>query len=571
MSKTYHQIAIEYQDAIVDGTIPACDELVNQCKKNRSQLEQSESDSEYPFYYCEKTVNAVCKWFPAALCHSIGGHVGEPFSLTPWQVWTVSQMFGWKKRADHSRRFNKTYITLARKQGKSTFASALALFMAGFDINPETNTPESVAQILLAAVKMDQAKKVIYAESVRMRQSSPAIKQMSIVKNNQITFNHNSGAIFCVASDKPLDGMNPSGIFLDEIHAFSNTDNQRQFVDTMKTGSGARVQPMLVFTTTAGSDKSHLWISEHGYACDVANGILVDDSYLPIIYQIDCDKHDPLDEDKWIMSNPNLGVTVDIEYLREQALPATRDTASLRRFQRYHANFVTQSTNSAFNMEQWDECAGELSDWSKADAVCMGLDLGGRDDLAAYAACARFPIAGQEDEDGNQIYRYEFRTWQCISASTERNLDEHPFDSFIENGYLTVVNHPVSWCEAGIENQGYELGAQEVAADPYNASRTIEHLEGVGMTVVTFTQGYSHFNEPILDLMEAIRDGRVTHDGNPLLRWCVGNAMTVVDRHDRVMFDKGSSDDKIDPVIAMTQSFARCSKAVSYSGGWDVI
>ena len=567
------EVARKYERDIIDGKIPACDELIGQCNRNQRDLASSldDEDSSFGYYFCERTANAVCNFMPAALCHSIGAYQGQPFELTPWQVWLTCQLFGWKKKSNDARRFNKCYLTIARKNGKSTFASALALFMAGFDINPETNSPESISQVILAAVKMDQAKKVIYAEACRMQRSSPAIKKMSEIKNNQLTFSHNSGAIFCVASDKPMDGLNPSAIFLDEIHAFSNTQNQTEFVDTMKTGSGSRVQPLLMFTTTAGSDKSHLWLQEHGYASDVANGIIEDDSYLPIIYQIDCEKHDPLDESKWVMANPNLDITFSAEKLREQALPASRDSVALRRFQRYHANYLVSSTNSAFDMDAWDECAGELSDWSKADVICMGADMGGRDDLSAYAAVARFPHGSEQDEEGNQIWRYEARTFQCISDNTERDLDEQPFRQFIESGSLTVVRHPVAWVENGIEQFGYDNGAAEVAIDPFNASRSIEHLEGQGMTVVTFTQGYSHFCEPILDLMEAIRDRRFKHDGNPLLRWCAGNAMTVVDRHDRVMFDKGSSSDKIDPIVALTQAFARCSKAQSYQGGWDVL
>ncbi len=561
------ETAWEYEEQIINGDIKACDALIAQCKRNKKDRKRKKFD----FEFNEKIANAVCDFFPAFLKHSIGRHQGQPFELLPFQKWILCQLFGWQKKDGSGRRFNKTCITVARKNGKSTFVAGLAMFMAGFDLNPVTKQPESVAQILLAATKLEQSRKVIFAECSRMRQQSPMIKNACDLKNNQITFNHNGGHIMCVASDKPLDGFNSSMTVIDELHSFSNTDSQRQFVDTLKTGSGARSQPIAFYITTAGSDKSLLWKEQHGYAKDVAKGTVKDDSFLPVVYEIEVDKGlDPLCEDNWIMSNPGLGETVSFEYLREQALPATRDRQSLRRFQRYHANFLVSSTESAFDIDEWDACEGELSDWSTADACCFGLDLGGRDDLAAYAAVARFPV-NDEDDEGRPVYRYEIQTWQCIVKDTQRDLNEEPFSSFIEDGWLEVVSHPVKHIEEGVEHHMLEYKAEEIACDPYNASRSIERFDELGMNVITFSQSATHFHEPISELLAAIRDGRVTHEGDPLLRWCVRNAVTESDRFERLRFNKKESDDKIDPVIAMTMAFHRCSLAFSDHGGWDFI
>lgn len=559
----------EYVSSVLTGEIVACKTIIAACKRHRKDLAR-QGDPDFPYFFDEEHARNVCNFFPTCVKHSIGKDAGKPFVLQPWQCFAVGSVFGWKHCGTKLRRFSKAYISVGRKNGKSTIAAAICLYAAGFDYNPVTDGFESVAQVVLAASKKEQADRVTMAECLRMREQSKLLKDMSSAKNKQITFQHNSGHIITVGSDRAFDGLNGSLIQIDELHAFRSNGSQKEFLDTMRTGSGARAQPLFLVTTTAGSTSSEIWKSEWSYATGVVTGEYDDDSYFTLSYELD-EEDDPLDPDNWIKANPCLGVTLTKEFLEDQAKPAAADNLALNRFTRYHGNRLVSNLDTAFNLDQWDACEGNLSDWSQADAVGCGIDLGARDDLASMSLVARFPTEEYvEDADGNEnpVYRYEVRSYSYLAMDSVRDISVKPFCDFVENQLLIRSRFPLSELERDCVRYCREFGCYQVAFDPYNAQQAGERISQEGIEAVTMAQSTRHFNEPIGELRAAISDGRLRHDGNKLLRWAVSNAVIVTDRQDRVMYAKNECEEKIDPVVAMTMAFARAVAMPSRSEGY---
>ena len=559
----------QYIDDVLEGRIRACNSVVGSCRRHRKNIREECSD-DFPYYFDRDHAEAVCLFYPTFIKHSVGRDVGKPFYLQPWQAFAVASIFGWKRKSDNCRRFTKAYISVGRKNGKSTLAAALCVFGAGFDKNPITDTFESVAQVVLAASKKEQADRVTMAECIRMRAKSKYISSMCDYKNRQITYAHNGGHIITVGSDKAFDGLNPSIVQIDELHAFRSTGNQMEFINTMKTGSGARSQPLFIVTTTAGSTSSEVWKAEWAYATGVATGDFIDESYFSLSYELDEDD-DPLDKENWIKANPCLGITLTDEYLEDQAKPARTDKVALNRFTRYHGNRLVSNLDAAFDIDQFDLCAGELSDWADADAIGAGIDLGSRDDLAAFALVARFDTGEEaEDDHGDPIvvYRYEARVWTYLAHDTVRDTSARPFCEFIEEGLIRQTKYPLSDLERDVVEQCAEYGCYDVAFDPYQAQATGERLESEGLSAATMAQTTRYFNEPITELRQLIADGRFTHDGGRLLRWCMQNAVLISDRNDRVMYAKAECSEKIDPVVAMTMALSRAMTAPPRSNGF---
>jgi len=559
----------EYVSSVLAGEIVACKTIIAACKRHRKDLAR-QGDPDFPYFFDEEHARNVCNFFPTCVKHSIGKDAGKPFVLQPWQCFAVGSVFGWKHCETKLRRFSKAYISVGRKNGKSSMAAAICLYAAGFDYNPVTDGFESVAQVVLAASKKEQADRVTMAECLRMREQSKLLKDMSSAKNKQITFQHNSGHIITVGSDRAFDGLNGSLIQIDELHAFRSNGSQKEFLDTMRTGSGARAQPLFIVTTTAGSTSSEIWKSEWSYATGVATGEYNDDSYFTLSYELD-EEDDPLDPENWIKANPCLGVTLTKEFLEDQAKPAAADNLALNRFTRYHGNRLVSNLDTAFNLDQWDACEGNLSDWSQADAVGCGIDLGARDDLASLSLVARFPTDEYvEDADGNEnpVYRYEVRSYSYLAMDSVRDISVKPFCDFVENQLLIRSRFPLSELERDCVRYCREFGCYQVAFDPYNAQQAGERISQEGIEAVTMAQSTRHFNEPIGELRAAISDGRLRHDGNKLLRWAVSNAVIVTDRQDRMMYAKNECEEKIDPVVAMTMAFARAVAMPSRSEGY---
>ena len=551
---------------VLSGDQVACKSVRQAVERQVRDLTSSEN-KDFPYYYDEKTAAAICDYFPAALRHSIGRHAGMRFELEPWQKFCISSIFGWKRRDNHCRRFRRVYWSMGRKNGKSSIAAGIAMLMASIDINPYTNDAEARAQVILAATKKEQAEKVVMAECIRMREQSPLIKEGSIYQNKIIRFGHNGGNISCVGSDRPFDGLSPVLCVLDETHSWRKV--HQPFFSTMQTGSGSRAQPIILTVTTAGDDRSAIWLEQVGYAKQVLEQSVDDDSLFVACYEMD-EKDDPLDPDLWIKANPNLGVSVSAEFLEQQAKQAASSVTAMNRFKRYHANVLVSSSEHIFDIEQFSKCSGELSDWREADAVSFGVDLGGRDDLCAVAAIARFSTS-QNEADGTPVYRYESKTQAYISTNTRRDLRDKPFCDFIDDGRIVITPSPIADLQADLMKDYWELAGVDVAIDPYQAQQFGEQCSQQGLTIASMAQTTAHFHSPISIFRQACADGNFRHDDDVLLKWCLSNAVAVRDRSDRYMLDKASSSQKIDPLVAMLMALARATVApVRGKGDWYV-
>lgn len=537
----------DYVDGVLSGQITVSKAVRGAVERHQRDLEK-QSTPEFPYYFDSKLAAKICRFFPSMIKLTVGKWAGLPMVLEPWQVFCYSSLFGWIRDADGSRRFRKAYRSVARKNTKSTMAAAEAILLAGYDTNPNIGKPEPFAQVVLSATKRDQVEKVVFAEILRIRDRSQKIASKSRHVKREVKFAHNDGEIVTTGSDKPYDGLNPHGVVMDELHAWR--EFHRDFYNTMVTGSGSRDQPLISIITTAGDDRSHLWKEVYDYAKAVALGQIIDESYFSFIAELDEDD-DPFDEANWIKSNPNIGVSVSWDYLRQQATESQATSIGRNRFTRYHGNRLVTSTEKAFDMDCWDACQGELDNWDYADCVCGGFDLGGYDDLSAHAEVARFLVSNQE----KPVYRYEARVTAFISDKTQRDLTKQPFFGWIHDGLLEKTGQPNSDLKADFIETCLRFGIRKAAFDPFNARSLAEEISKEGILCATMAQNCANFNEPIHDLMAAIREGRFKHDGNPLLRWCVSNAVLIRDRQDRWMYDKRDSNDKIDPVVAMTMAF----------------
>jgi phage terminase large subunit-like protein len=557
-----HKAIDKYVKDVLGGRIVACQATIAAVNRYVSDLERQNSD-EFPYYFSLDVATACCDFFPSLLRHSIGKNAGKPFELEPWQMFGIWNIFGWKRSADRTRRFRRFFWTMARKNGKSTLGAGIAILGAMADINPFNNRPEDVAEVVLCATKKEQVEKVMYAEIERMRLQSEHVKAMSTPINRQITFTHNKGYIRCIGSDKPFDGLNPHMVLMDEKHAWR--EHHRKFYDTMVTGSGNRSQPIIGDFTTAGDDTSLLWQEDINYARGVVMGDFVDETYFAYIFELD-EQDNPLDESLWPKANPNLGVSIELEYLREQAAKASTSAVDLNRFTRYHGNRKVSSFSRFILPADWDELASDLSAWRDADAITAGIDLGGRDDLASFGVVARFPI--DEDEDGNTIWRYEGFTRSFIVDETHRDLSKQPWAGWIAIGELVVSRYVVAALRDEFLAMADEQGIRAVAYDPYNAAQLGDELSQAGLEVLKMPQNHFQFHEPMQELTAAIREKRFTPDKTDnILRWCALNMMTTTNAQGKMMPDKRNSSEKIDAAVALLMALRLAMLAPSRPTG----
>lgn len=550
-------VVAKYIAGVLDGSIVVGRLVRLAVERHVADLKNA---GERGYYFDEQIAEAAIRFFPAVCQHSIGEWASKPFVLEPWQQFIVWCLMGWRRTSDNMRRFRKAFLSMARKNGKSTFCAALLLLLLVFDFPREPG-----GQIYVAATKEEQAR-IVFDEAKRMVETSPALRSRLTVYLKRLVY-ESAGAFACpIGSDsKVADGYNPSAVFRDELHAWAA--QHRGLHEKLGTGGASRRQPLEVTITTAGDEQSEIWAEELEHATktvEVATtGQVVSDSLFSFIACLD-PEDDPLDEACWPKANPNLDVSVKREYLRDQANEARQKPTALSAFIRYHGNRRVTSTVRAIPAELWAGNAGTLSDWSKATAVCGGIDLGWRDDFACVAAVARF----DDQSPSGTIDRYEARLWTYCCRDSKRPLWQEPFSHWQRAGLLTVTEGnttDIATLRRDVVDISAKHGCRTWAIDPNNARQLGQELQDEhGLAVFEFVQSCRTYNEPTRKLLDLLASGggtRFRHDGNAVLAWMAGNLSTYENARKEMMPSKRASTEKIDGVVATIMALERAMMA----------
>lgn len=583
---THKEIVTEYINGVLSGAIVAGRLVKLAVRRHVADLEKA---GKRGFYFDEAIAEEACSFFPNVLRHSVGEWDEQPFVLSPWQVFIVWCLFGWRRMSDGMRRFRKALIEIARKNGKSTFAAGLVLLVLFFD-----NPIEPGAEAYVAATKEDQAK-IVHREATRMVKKSPSLDRMAIITKNNIAVPRTNSFFRPIGSDSDkTDGLNPAIVVKDELHAW--LEYHRGLYEKLGTGGASRRQPLDVTITTAGDDDSRLWQEEEDYAVavleSVVTGQIVSDTYFAFIAKIDdartceaCDGQgcgecqegilaadEPLDEKVWMKANPNLGTSVKLDYLREQANEARNKPSALNAFIRYHANRRCSSNERAIKMDFWKRCGGPLSDeWSGSESY-GGFDLGRKSDLASLAIACKF--ADGEDSEGKERFRTELRQWSFTHEQVDLPLHQEPWATFIRTERLfvnsgNVIDLPGAFKDKLLEVTK-EFNVVQWAYDPNNAAYlAIELTNEYGMECYEFRQSHGMYNETMEEFLNSVKTARVRHGDDLLLTFAAQNLVINKNSKNEWMPKKDSSTGKIDPIVAAIMAFGGAMKADVTSGYWD--
>lgn len=543
-----------YIDGVIDGSIVVGKHVRNAVERHLKDLERVKLGG-FPYHFDRQAAERAIEAFPLLFRHTIGAYADSPFELSPWQSFIVGSVFGWRCD-DGTRRFRRVYVSIGRKNGKSTLAAGLAILLGAFD-------GEQQSQVYIGATKVDQAK-VIFNEATRMIKRSPYLNKVAEIRVSQINFDKSNSYIRPLGSDRAFDGLNPHGILFDELHAWKEL--HRPFYDTLTTGSASRKQPLRFTITTAGDNKSTIWKEENDYAIQVAAGHVEEESYFVYVACLDS-KEELFDESSWFKSLPNLGVSVSIDYIREQAREAKASPQARNRFARYFGNIEVTSAEQAIDPAEWDACqVDELTDWNAADVVTAGIDAGGLNDLGAIAYIARFPDGLQED--GKPSYRYELRSKYFMDSETKRDLTQQPWGAWIYTGKLQTTQSIFHDMRDTLAYDLAQFQGRLIGFDPFNMRQMSEELQAQGMEPYAIQQNRYHMHEPLTLFLDLIRKRKITHDGSqPIFRWALGNLVINADANERWMPDRKQSSDKIDPVVAAIMALRLASLAPARARG----
>lgn len=505
-------------------------------------------------YFDENEAMFAIEFIETCCTFSQGEKAGEEFKLEDWQKAIVGNLFGWR-RADGTRRYRKMLLFLGRANGKSELAAAIICFVLFMD-------QEAGAQLYSAAAKRDQAR-FVFDPVKKMVLACPAMSSRATVFKRSIVVDDRSYSTISREATTEHGGSTHLAV-VDELHA----QPDQELLDVIETSMIKRREPLLIMTTTSDYERESICNNEHDYAKRVAansldSGVGINDmAYLPVIYEatLEDDWESP---EVWQKANPNIGVSIAEEKLRQLARKAKEMPTFLNTFLRLHLNVRTAQETLLIPMDQWDTCGGSLDlEPLKGQQCWGGLDLSTVKDLSALSWVFR----------GDGDYTAIMRFFCPRDEAMKRDKAGVPYMTWARQGLITLTDgNSIDYrtIRKQINDDAEIYKVQEIGFDPYNASHLVTELgEEDGFTMVEVRQGMLSMSPPTKELLRLLQQGNFRHGGNAVLRWNAANVSGKMDASENVRPDKQTSNEKIDGVVAAIVGLSRAMVAGEKPGAW---
>lgn len=521
-----------YIEGVKSGKIPACLHTINAVKRFENDLQRTDLE------FREDAVNHVL-WFFSALKHFEGKHAGIPFELEPWQVFIVANIYGFYWKGTNQRRFQTAYIEVARKNGKTAFASGLAQYHLIAD-------GEDAAQVLIAANSKEQAH-ICYNMTSKFCKGLDPMGAYLRRYRADILFDKTNSMLKVLASDSDkLDGFNCSFGIVDEYHSAPDTKVR----DVIRSSMAMRLNPLLLTITTAGFDKTKPCYELRTVCTEVIGGMKEDDSLFSIIYSLD-EGDDWTDEANWIKANPNIGITVNASFIKKQVIQAKNNPSDEVGIKTKNLNIWCDTAHVWIPDDYIIKATQKLEFEDFKDEECyIGVDLAATQDFTAVS------YEFYKDNKKYFINRYYLPAESLMTAA-----NKEVYKDWQRRGYLTITPGNVTdynYITRDIIDVTKICCVYKIYYDKYNANQWAINCEEIGLPLEPYSQSIGNFNGPTKELERSILSGLVVIDDNPITRYCFRNVELRVDYNGNVKPNKGIAAKKIDGVIAMIQADAAC-------------
>ncbi len=490
---------------------------------------------------------------------------GIPFKLGVWQDITVRLLVGWMTPVEildplthepttiHIRLFRKLMLWIPRKNGKSEFLAALALLFFVLDGVPQGEgyvfaRKESQARIVFSRMAS------MIAANDEFKSEVIAFSKSFYVKKHTARFEVLSG------SEEGLHGKSPTVIVGDEMHEWRSL----VIVDTLRQGTGGRLQPIELYASTAGRKSNGNSVGEQLYdeSRQILDGRKVDPTTLVVIFAAN-DNDDPGDPATWRKANPSLGLSPTEHFLKQEYAKAQGNPRALAHFKCYHLGIWADEVVRWLPLKKWNACADSPDGWLQYPAALKGrrgflaFDVSATTDITALVVV--FPPT-----DDDPKWRVLCRFWIPADRVEDRVAEGAPIDRFLELGALETTEGDYvdqNVVGAAILEACRDFDIELIGFDSWNAAKLVTDLQADGKILdgvagldpalfVEMRQGIRTLGEPSKMLERLVFAGEFDHGGHPVLKWMAGHVVVHFDRNLNFAPAKDRSREKIDGIVA---------------------
>lgn len=518
----------QYYEKISSGKINACSRI----KQVYTLLvDKIRNPKKYePWIFDEERGNEVIE-FIETFCKQSQGQLGSNLKLLLFQKAKHAAVFGFIHKDTKMRQYLEVLDIRGRKNGKTTELAADELYML---VGDDEGSPE----VYNIATKLEQSRKG-FNECIKMVQQSPELSKYLKKRKSDIYCAFNYGTLQALASNSNgLDGLNSHMVTIDELAAIKNRD----IYDLMKQSMSSRRQPLLNCITTNGFIRNSIFDAQYDYACNVLDGKIKDDRFLPFIYELD-DKDEWDKEECWIKANPALYSIKSVEFLRNcvnkaKSDPAFKATVMVKDF--------NMKENSSSTWLRWDEVNNEIT----FDVKSMGFNYGiGCFDLAETTDLASAKIICMRQNDSNiyTISMYWIPETKLNMLEDNKEDDQVPYKLWERQGLLRVCQgnkvkkkEMLEWFKE-IRNE-LDIYIPWIGYDPWHVDDSLldSYQNEFGIdAMIEVRQGVHTLSSPMKELRADLAANKIIYNNNPIDKWCLSNMVVKTDVNANIQPVKG--------------------------------
>ncbi|WP_270251391.1 terminase large subunit [Staphylococcus warneri] len=550
----YKDDAYKYCVMVLSGTFTTCKDTQLACIRHLRDIKRSIEDDDFNYVYKPKRAKKVIKFIEA-----LPDTKGKFHKLAMFQKFIISMVRGWFDDNDYLR-FNKAFISMARKGGKSLLVSGLVLYSFLFDREPSEGR-----QIFCAANDKRQASIVFNMVAKQLMYFVSQVPELKKdVKKVRELLQHNKDGSYVMPLSRDtgaVDGFEPFLAVIDEYHAAKTNE----MLELIQSGQGNLLQSLIFIISTAGFNlNAPMYTDEWPYAKEILTGNYHDEQYFAIIFEQD-NEEEWQDKSMWAKSNPLINESDDLkeqieDFLQKRVDEATQKGTMLRVLVKNFNYWMQASKESYLDFNDWKKNETEFD--IKGTKAYVGLDLSRADDLTAVSFI-------HLDEVNKEYYvtSHSFvGTKGGLQAKIERDLID--YRQMSQHGYCTLTN-----LQSGIINSNQvldyiekyiienNLDVQAICYDPHAIHGFIAEIEKRNWRyeLIEIRQGAMTLSNPVIDFRLKVIDGQIKHHKNPLLDIAIKNAVSK-NINDSVMIEKKLNREKIDPLMSTIFAYVIASE-----------
>ncbi|MCH4447309.1 terminase large subunit [Staphylococcus haemolyticus] len=551
----YKDDAYKYCVMVLSGAFVTCKDTRLACIRHLKDIKRSIEDDEFPYVYKPKRAKKVIQFIEV-----LPDTKGKFNKLALFQKFIVSMVRGWFTEEDDYLRFNKAFISMARKGGKSLLVSGLTLYSFLFDREPAEGR-----QIFCAANDKKQASIVFNMVAKQLMYFISQVPELKKdVKKVRELLQHTKDGSYVMPLSRDtgaVDGFEPFLAVIDEYHAAKTNE----MLELIQSGQGNLMQSLIFIISTAGFNlNAPMYMDEWPYAKEILADTYRDEQYFAIIFEQDSEE-EWQDKTMWAKSNPLINESDDLKEQIEDFLQKRVDEAVKK-----GTMFRVLVKNFNYWMQASEESYLDFNDWKKNETdfdikgtkTYVGLDLSRADDLTAVSFIHLDEVKKQYFVTSHSFVA----TKGGLQAKIERDLID--YRQMAQHGYCTITD-----LQSGIINSNQvldyiekyiltnNLDVQAICYDPHAIHGFIAEIEKRNWRyeLIEIRQGAMTLSNPVIDFRLKVIDEQIKHHKNPLLDIAVKNAVAK-NVNDSVMIEKKLNREKIDPLMSTIFAYVIASE-----------